>query len=66
MYINGIKADKYVAAISNFPVDFSNGGLIGSIIYNTSSHPYLKGDLDEIRFYKRALTEAEIKKLYQQ
>lgn len=66
MYVNGIKAENYSAATSNFPVDYSNGGLIGGGIYNSSNYYYLKGDLDEIRFYSRALTETEIKKLYEQ
>lgn len=66
MYINGVIADNYVASLSNFPVDFSNGGYIGGAIFNSSNSVYLKGDLDEIRFYNRALTETEIKKLYQQ
>jgi len=65
MYINGVKADNYVAPTSYFPVDYSNGGLIGGALLNSST-TYFKGDLDEIRFYNRALTETEIKKLYQQ
>lgn len=47
-----------------FVVDYSKGGLIGaSEIYGPDLY---SGDLDDIRFYNRALTEAEIKKLYEQ
>jgi len=44
---------------------FAGGGLIGALYdYQTLGH--FGGDLDDLRFYKRALSETEIKKLHDQ
>ena len=64
LYVNGVKASnssqyQFLAAY------FAGGGLIGALYdYQTLGH--FGGDLDDLRFYKRALSETEIKKLHDQ
>lgn len=63
LYVNGVKASN--SSQSPLVAYFAGGGLIGALYdYQTIGH--FDGDLDDLRFYKRALSEAEIKKLYEQ
>ena len=62
-YVNGIKAlnNPQTPLIAYF----AGGGLIGAL-YDSQTLGHYGGDLDDLRFYKRALSEAEIKKLHDQ
>lgn len=59
LYINGVLVDtnQAEAEISSY---FTNL-IIG---YNTDSNKYFKGSVDELYLYNRALSQAEVKQLY--
>ncbi len=64
LYVNGVKA-SYRSQYPPFVAYFAGGGLIGALYdYQTIGH--FDGDLDDLRFYKRPLTESEVKKLHDQ
>jgi hypothetical protein len=63
LYVNGVKASN--TNLSPLTAYFAGGGLIGALYdYQTVGH--YGGDLDDLRFYKRALSETEIKRLHDQ
>lgn len=77
VYINGEEnsalstTNLYTRALSDLGVldDTNNGFFIGRTVWgatgqNVSDNPDFKGQMDEIRLYSRALTEKEIKYLY--
>jgi len=63
IYIDGV-----LDAISDFnSIPFTNNSLsiyIGAAVCNTNTHDYCNGNVDDIRFYNRALNQTEINQLY--
>jgi len=64
VYLNGIK----IARSTDLPhgeIDDINGGSL-NIGWHRDNNPIpFKGSLDDIRIYNRALSEAEVKELYE-
>lgn len=62
-YINGV-LDNVTTGMTSPNASIAGDMYIGSDNFLTSTNYYLKGSLDDMRIYKRALTVAELQKLY--
>jgi len=62
LYVNDVKAST--EALDPLSISYAGGGLIGAMPGQDLGH--FAGGLDELRFYNRALTAEEIKKLYEE
>ncbi|HYK44742.1 MAG TPA: LamG domain-containing protein [Parafilimonas sp.] len=60
LYVNDVKAST--ESLDPLSISYAGGGLIGAMPGQDLGH--FNGDIDELRFYDRALTAAEIQRLY--